>query len=91
MCLSIQLTKHLFQVSDEDIEEMFNYADKDCDGKISYLEFQTMINPPKPSKEAQIVRTPSVKRVTIKTTEPEPLSVTNFMNGGNIHAEFLKY
>ena len=27
---------------------MFLYADKDNDGKISWTEFQTMINPPKP-------------------------------------------
>ncbi len=27
---------------------MFNYADADGDGKISWKEFQTMINPPKP-------------------------------------------
>jgi hypothetical protein len=36
------------QVQLEDIEEMFSYADQDCDGKISWSEFQTMINPPKP-------------------------------------------
>ena len=35
-------------MSEEDIEEMFTYADKDGDGKISYTEFQIMINPPKP-------------------------------------------
>ena len=27
-------------VSDEDIEEMFNFADADGDGKLSYAEFQ---------------------------------------------------
>ena len=36
------------KVSEEDIEEMFSYADKDQDGKISYSEFQVMINPPQP-------------------------------------------
>jgi len=36
------------EVSEGDIEEMFTYADQDRDGRISYLEFQTMINPPKP-------------------------------------------
>ena len=36
------------KVSDEDIEEMFDYADANGDGKISYEEFQIMINPPKP-------------------------------------------
>ena len=27
------------QVSDEDIEDMFDFADKDNDGKLSYQEF----------------------------------------------------
>ena len=36
------------QVSEDDIEEMFEFADKDGDGKISFLEFQLMINPPQP-------------------------------------------
>ena len=27
------------QVADEDIEEMFEFADKDKDGKLSYQEF----------------------------------------------------
>ena len=36
-------------VEDEDIEEMFAFADKNCDGKLSYSEFEvtmtrTMIN-----------------------------------------------
>ena len=57
------------KVSEEDIEEMFSYADKDNDGKLSYLEFKDMINPPKPPAES-IAATP-VKRVTIKTTEKE--------------------
>ena len=39
------------QVSEEDIEEMFSYADKDGDGKISYTEFKIMINPPKPPEQ----------------------------------------
>ena len=29
---------------------MFRFADKDNDGKISFLEFQTMIKPPKPDE-----------------------------------------
>ena len=36
------------QVSAEDIEMMFDFADADGDGKISWSEFQIMINPPKP-------------------------------------------
>ena len=59
---------------------MFTFADKDGDGKISYQEFQAMINPPKPAtSEKPILRQPAVKRVTIQTTEPEILSVTNFI------------
>jgi len=60
------------KVDEEDIEEMFSYADKDKDGKISYLEFQAMINPPKPPTEPTTSLTPTpVKRVTIKTTEKD--------------------
>ena len=59
-----------FQVCEEDIEEMFVFADQDSDGKISYTEFQTMINPPKPPPE-QLQTQPAhnTKRVTIKTPE----------------------
>jgi len=32
-------------VKEEDIDQMFEFADKDKDGKISYSEFQIMINP----------------------------------------------
>ena len=35
-------------VSDEDIEDMFSFADKDGDGKLSYAEFKVMIDPPQP-------------------------------------------
>ena len=35
-------------VSDEDIEDMFSFADKDGDGKLSYAEFKIMIDPPQP-------------------------------------------
>ena len=30
-------------VEDEDMEEMFEYADKDKDGKLSFQEFQVML------------------------------------------------
>ena len=36
------------KVREEDIDAMFSYADKDGDGKLSYSEFQVMINPPAP-------------------------------------------
>ena len=56
----------LFQVSEDDIDEMFNFADKDKDGKISFLEFQIMINPPKLQTDFNKNRTKdSVKKVTI--------------------------
>ena len=35
-------------VSEEDIEEMFSFADKDGDGQLSYEEFLTMIKPQQP-------------------------------------------
>ena len=59
------------KVCEEYIEEMFTFADKDCDGKISYKEFQTMINPPKPPPEHHKNHpVPTVnKSVTIKTEE----------------------
>ena len=37
-------------VSEADIEEMFEFADKNGDGKISYEEFQVMINPQRPAE-----------------------------------------
>ena len=69
-------------VSEEDIEEMFTYADKDGDGKISYTEFQVMISPPKPPTVTPSQRKLSKKKVTIQTQKPdqEILSVTSFMN-----------
>ena len=48
-------------VSEEDIDEMFTYADNDKDGKISYKEFQTMINPPKPPQPPK----PSIKDLCV--------------------------
>ena len=60
-----------FQVSEEDMEEMFTCADKDSDGKISHPEFQAMINPPKPIPESHTQNMPSQKRVTIKTSETD--------------------
>ena len=31
-------------VSDEDIEDMFDFADKDKNGKLSYKEFEVNLN-----------------------------------------------
>ena len=36
-----ELTK--VPVEDADIDEMFSYADKNCDGKLSYSEFEVTI------------------------------------------------
>ena len=58
------------KVSEEEIEEMFTFADKDKDGKISYTEFQTMMNPPKPPTDTP---TP-VKRVTINLSESDSMT-----------------
>ena len=43
------------KVSEEDIEEMFSYADQDRDGKLSYSEFQVMINPLPPLQPLQLI------------------------------------
>ena len=40
-------------VSDDIIEEMFRFADKDEDGQLSYEEFSLMINPPEPARDAK--------------------------------------
>ena len=58
---------------------MFEYADKDHDGKISYPEFQVMINPPKLPAGTHTMRKISKKKVTIQAWKPETLSVTNIM------------
>lgn len=43
----VQIMKNLpIPVSDDEIEEMFAVVDKNGDEKISYREFQKMINPP---------------------------------------------
>ena len=49
---------------------MFVFADKDCDGKISYKEFQSMINPPKPPPEHLNTQPAhSMKKLTFRTPE----------------------
>ena len=58
---------------------MFTYADADCDGRINWSEFQTMINPPAPP--AQWATRPPNTDLTQKTTlvHPHTLSVTSIM------------
>ena len=56
---------------------MFSCADVDGDGKISWLEFQTMIKPAKTSEQwAGFPRRESVKPVNV---HPHTLSVKNMM------------
>ena len=60
------------QVCEEDIEEMFTTADADCDGKISYKEFQTMMSPPHPpTEQGPAVQASTSKKVTIQDQEKE--------------------
>ena len=63
---------------------MFTFADKDGDGKISYTEFQVMINPPKPPEPprptladlANKTKMEHYKASTkVKAKEPQPLLV----------------
>jgi len=75
----VHMMKNLpVEVADSDIDEMFSYADADCDGKINWLEFQTMINPPQgvvqgTSKQGRVVKEKEV------TFHPETLSVTSML------------
>ena len=66
-------------MSDEDIDSMFSYADKDQDGKINWAEFQTMINPPKPPEPPK----PTLADLAIKinSEKPQTLSVKKIMSG----------
>ena len=48
MSALIMLAKEMIEivqvpVEDADIDEMFAYADKNCDGKLSYSEFEVKI------------------------------------------------
>ena len=61
-----------------DIDSMFSYADKDCDGKISWQEFQTMINPPKPPEPPKPTLADLAAKVS--TEKPQTLSVTKMMS-----------
>ena len=62
---------------------MFTYADKDCDGKIRYTEFQIMINPPKPPEPtrptladlAKKTKVEDTKASKLKVKEPQPTTV----------------
>jgi len=60
------------EVSEDDIEEMFNYADKDGDGKISYTEFQIMINPPKPPEPPRPTMADLARKTKADATKAPP-------------------
>ena len=63
---------------------MFSYADQDCDGKINWTEFQTMINPPKPPEPPKPTRADlAIKVKTINSEKPQTLSVSKIMSESN--------
>ena len=74
-------------MSDEDIEDMFSYADKDGDGKINWTEFEVMINPPKPPESEK----PTLADLAgkIKSETPQTLSVKKVLSG-NISGKLLE-
>jgi len=84
------------EVSEVDIEEMFTYADQDRDGRISYDEFQTMINPPKPPEPPKPTMADLTGLRQQKQDPPATLSVTTMLatspaqfstnNGANTYA-----
>ena len=67
------------QVSDEDIEEMFSYADKDGDGKINWAEFQVMINPPKPPEPAKPTLADLEQKM--RSEKPQALTIKKVLSG----------
>ena len=69
----------VLQVAESEIEEMFCYADTDHDGKISWAEFQTMINPPQCGSAKKTAVTG--KKVTI---HPHTLSVTGILKHSRV-------
>jgi len=84
------------EVSEVDIEEMFTYADQDQDGRISYDEFQTMINPPKPPEPPKPTMADLTGLRQQRQDPPATLSVTTMLatspaqfsanNGANSYA-----
>jgi len=75
------------QVSDSDIEEMFSYADQDCDGCINWAEFQTMVNPPKTTDQwaSRPTKTNPADKINLPLpvtvqVHPHTLSVSSIMH-----------
>ena len=61
---------------DSDIEEMFTFADRDCDGRINWIEFQTMINPPQPDWASRPTISDLKRKTTLVSVHPHVLSVS---------------
>ena len=70
-------------VLDTDIDEMFEFADKNKDGQLSFSEFELMINPPAPPEiarphvtdlgmEPQVHQTPNTRHQTPDTRYQTP-------------------
>ena len=64
-------------VADEDIADMFAVADSDSDGRISYKEFQKMINPPKPPEGPKPTKQDFVKRFS--QVIPDPVNLMKIL------------
>ena len=73
----------------EDIDEMFNYADQDHDGKISWQEFQTMINPPKPPEPPKPTRADLADKIK-DNEKPKVLSATKVEFDNNVASDVVE-
>ena len=67
-------------VEDADIEEMFQFADQDGDGKLSYQEFQVMINPPAPPEQPKPHISDLGMPEQVSLTESQDKGVINIIN-----------
>ena len=73
----MKISRTIFsQVCDSDIEEMFNIADSDGDGRINWMEFQTMINPPQPDWASRPSISDLKRKTTLVSVHPHVLSVS---------------
>jgi hypothetical protein len=58
-------------VAEEDIADMFSVADSDRDGRISFREFQKMVNPPKPPEGPKPTKDDLAKRFSQLSPEED--------------------
>ena len=73
----VQIMKNLpIPVSDDEIEEMFAVVDKNGDEKISYREFQKMINPP----DLPLLTKPHITQIGLIPQTFSPPSGLNSIN-----------